>query len=148
MRALAAAQGDLAKRLAELENKTEALAMNQYTFSCNVRNQLKQVFDALRELMATTPEPSRRPIGLVNTDDKGSKGKARSRTYPLQPSCTNDLEENIPVSIHQRKRPHHALAIQPFGQRARHIHRQRKRLEHHHSCVRSREGVFYDPEVS
>lgn len=81
VRALAATHGDLAKRLAELEDKTEALAMNHDTFSRNTRNQLKQVFDALRELM-TPPDPPKRPIGFINPEDKGSKKnpKARSRS--------------------------------------------------------------------
>jgi hypothetical protein len=70
VRALAATHGDLAKRLAELEEKTEALAMNHDTFSRNTRNHLKQVFDALRELM-TPPDPPRRPIGFVLPKDKG-----------------------------------------------------------------------------
>ena len=51
VRSLSATLGDLAKRLAELEGKTEALAMNHDTFSRNTRTQLKQVFDAL------TPRP-------------------------------------------------------------------------------------------
>jgi hypothetical protein len=54
----------LATRLAELEDKTEALSLNHDTFSRNTRNQLKQVFDALRELM-TPPDPPKRPIGFV-----------------------------------------------------------------------------------
>jgi len=37
-----------------------------------------QVFDALRDLM-TPPEPAKRPIGFVTTDDKGNKGKTRSK---------------------------------------------------------------------
>jgi hypothetical protein len=79
VRALATTHGDLAKRLAELEDKTDALAMNHDTFSRNTRNQLKQVFDALRELM-TPPDPPKRPIGFINPEDKGSKktgGRAR-----------------------------------------------------------------------
>ena len=72
VRALAATHGDLAKRLAELEDKTEALAMNHDTFSRNTRKQLKEVFDALRELM-TPPDPPKRPIGFINPEDKGSK---------------------------------------------------------------------------
>ena len=63
---------DLAKRLAELEDKTEALAMNHDTFSRNTRNQLREVFDALRELM-TPPDPPKRPIGFINPEDKSSK---------------------------------------------------------------------------
>ena len=78
VRQLAATQGDLAKRLAELEDKTEALAMNHDTFSRNARAQFKQVFDALRELM-TPPDPPKRLIGFVTDDDKGSKGKVRSK---------------------------------------------------------------------
>ena len=73
VRALAVTHGELAKRLAELEDKTEALAMSHDTFSRNTRNQLKQVFDALRELM-TPPDPPKRPIGFVTDDGKGKKG--------------------------------------------------------------------------
>jgi len=73
LRELAATHGDLAKRLGELEEKTEALAMSHDTFSRNTRNQLKQVFDALRELM-TPPDPHKRPIGFVTPQDKGKKG--------------------------------------------------------------------------
>ncbi|MBG6079272.1 ORF6N domain-containing protein [Rubrivivax gelatinosus] len=67
MRELAATHGDLAKRLAELEEKTEALAMDHDSFSRNTRNQLRQVFDALRELM-TPPDPPKRPIGFVQQE--------------------------------------------------------------------------------
>ena len=63
---------DLAKRLTELEEKTEGIAMAHDTFSRNTRNQLKQVFDALRELM-TPPDPPKRPIGFINPEDKGKK---------------------------------------------------------------------------
>ena len=72
VRALAATHGDLARRLAELEEKTEALAINHDTFSRNTRNQLKHVFNALRELM-TPPDPPKRPIGFVTPEDKGKK---------------------------------------------------------------------------
>ena len=75
VRALAATHGDLAKRLAELEDKTEALAMNHDTFSRNTRIHLKQIFDALRELM-TPPDPPKRPIGFVTPEDKGKKTSA------------------------------------------------------------------------
>jgi hypothetical protein len=79
LRELATSHQDLAKRLDELEHKTEALAMNHQTFSRNTRNQLKQVFDALRELM-TPPDPPKRPIGFVTTEDSGKKStKARRK---------------------------------------------------------------------
>ncbi len=58
LRELATSHGELAKRLDELEQKTEELAMNHDTFSRNTRNQLKQVFDALRELMTRPIHPS------------------------------------------------------------------------------------------
>jgi hypothetical protein len=89
LRELATQHADLAKRLSELEDKTEALALNHDTFSRNTRNQLKQVFDALRELMTppTPPTPPKQPIGFIRHEDKGtgsgsssksSKGKASS----------------------------------------------------------------------
>ncbi len=78
LRELVGSHRELAKRLDDLEEKTEALAMNHDTFSRNTRNQLKQVFDALRELM-TPPDPPKRPIGFVHSDDKGSKARARGK---------------------------------------------------------------------
>jgi ORF6N domain len=78
VRALAVTHADLAKRLAELEDKTEALAMSHDTFSRNTRAQLKQVFDALRELM-TPPDPPKRPIGFVTPQDKGKKTEGAKR---------------------------------------------------------------------
>jgi len=69
VRAMATTHQDLAKRLAELELKTEGLELSHDAFSRNTRNQLKQVFDALRELM-TPPEPPKRPIGFITPEDK------------------------------------------------------------------------------
>src|SRR5262249_37924550 len=62
----------LAKRLDELEQRTEALAMQHDTFSRNTRVQLKQVFDALREL-TTPPDPPKRPIGFVTPEERSKK---------------------------------------------------------------------------
>ena len=64
--------GDLAKRLVELEQKTEGLALTHDTFSRNTRVQLKQLFDAVRGLM-TPPDPPKRPIGFVTPEDKSKK---------------------------------------------------------------------------
>lgn len=75
VRSMAATHQDLAKQLAELQDKTEALAMSHDTFSRNTRAQLKQVFDALRELM-TPPDPPKRPIGFVTPEDKSKGNKA------------------------------------------------------------------------
>jgi len=72
MRELAAVHGDLAKRLVELEQKTEGLALTHDTFSRNTRVQLKQLFDAVRGLM-TPPDPPKRPIGFVTPEDKSKK---------------------------------------------------------------------------
>ncbi len=71
----------LAKRLdaleAKLEEKTESLAMQHDTFSRNTRAQLKQVMDALRELMVA-PEPHKRPIGFTPQDKPTPKAKAKA----------------------------------------------------------------------
>lgn len=82
LRELATSHGDLAKRLDELEQKAEALAMRHDTFSRNTRHQLKQVFDALRELM-TLPDPPKRPIGFVTPEDTGRRlgGKRQDVTH-------------------------------------------------------------------
>ncbi len=63
---------DLAKRLAELEEKTAILDMRHDNFSQTTRAQFKQVFDALKALM-TPPEPVKRPIGFVALEDKSKK---------------------------------------------------------------------------
>ena len=63
---------DLAKRLAELEEKTEVIDARQDNFSQTTRAQLRQVFEALKELM-TPAEPAKRPIGFVQLEDKSKK---------------------------------------------------------------------------
>ena len=77
LRELVGSHRELAKRLDDLEYKTEALAMSDDSFSRNTRNQLKQVFDALRELM-TPPDPPKRPIGFVTPQDKRKKPSGAS----------------------------------------------------------------------
>ena len=69
---------DIAKRLTELELKTESLEMSQDTFSRNTRLQLRQLLDAVREL-TTPPEPHGRPIGFVTHEDK----KAPKASKPI-----------------------------------------------------------------
>ena len=69
LRQVSAVHADLAKRL------TERLELSHYTFSRNTRNQLRQVFEALRELAdkvtpTESPEPPKRPIGFVTLQDK------------------------------------------------------------------------------
>lgn len=77
VRATLATHQDLAKQLSELQDKTESLAMSHETFSRNTRNQLKQVFDTLRELM-TPPEPNKRPIGFVHPKESKDGGKSKA----------------------------------------------------------------------
>ncbi|MDO8292860.1 MAG: ORF6N domain-containing protein [Gallionella sp.] len=73
LREVLASNVELAKRLDDLERTTEALAMQHDTFARNTRVQLKQVFDAIRELM-TPPEPTKkRPIGFISGDEKPKK---------------------------------------------------------------------------
>ncbi len=95
-------RGGLAKRLADLEDKTEAPAMNHDTFSRNARNQFKQIFRTLRELM-TPHDPPKRPIGYISHEDKGKKtsSQARSKTRPcstwaMPPNPATDLSPNLP----------------------------------------------------
>jgi ORF6N domain len=68
LRQAATLHADLAKRLTQLELTTERLEMSHDTFSRNTRAQLRQVMDALKELM-TPPEPHKRPIGFVHSED-------------------------------------------------------------------------------
>jgi ORF6N domain len=84
LREAAVIHKDLAEQLSSLEEKTESLAMQHDTFSRNTRAQLKQVFDALRELMTPPepPPPPKRPIGFVPQDDK-SKPKAGKGAVPV-----------------------------------------------------------------
>lgn len=82
VRAFAASHQDLATQLAELQDKTESLAMSHETFSRNTRAQLREVFDTLRELM-TPPEPKKRPIGFITPDDM-PKPKALKAAKPVR----------------------------------------------------------------
>lgn len=69
LRELIVSNTELAKRLDELEHQAELRALQHDTFAHNTRAQLKQVFDALRELM-TPPAPiKKRSIGFVTADE-------------------------------------------------------------------------------
>jgi hypothetical protein len=69
LRETLAAHKDLAAKLEKLEQKTEALALRHDTLATNTRAQLRQVFEAIRELMGP-PEPKRRPIGFITPEEK------------------------------------------------------------------------------
>jgi hypothetical protein len=66
---------ELAAKLDALEQKTELLSLQHETFAGNTRAQLKQVFEALRQLMAPPPAPKKRPIGFVTGEETKDKGK-------------------------------------------------------------------------
>lgn len=76
LRELIASNKELALRLHELENKTELMSLKHDTFEYNTRVQLKQIFDAIRELMAPPAPAHKRPIGFVTPDDTPAKPKA------------------------------------------------------------------------
>ncbi len=58
---------EFARKLEELERKTEDLALRQGEFAEATRSQFREVIEALRLLMAA-PEPARRPIGCVTPE--------------------------------------------------------------------------------
>jgi hypothetical protein len=76
LRELVVSNKELALRLDEVENKMELLSLKQDTFEHNTRVQLKQIFEALREMMAQPEPPKKRPIGFVTPDDAADKPKA------------------------------------------------------------------------
>jgi len=80
LRQASALHADLARRLAELEDQTGELAARHDTFASNTRIQLRQVFEALRQL-TTPPDPPRRPIGFLPADERkpGAKGGATGK---------------------------------------------------------------------
>jgi hypothetical protein len=73
LREVLASSRELAAKLDALEQKTERLSLQHETFAGNTRAQLKQVFEALRQLMAPPAQADKRPIGFVTPQDK--KGK-------------------------------------------------------------------------
>jgi hypothetical protein len=81
---------DVAKRLAELEMKTESLELSHNTFSRNTWLQLRQLLDAVRAL-TTPPDPPKRPVGFITPDDKKdapkgpAQGAARRQRSPTNP---------------------------------------------------------------
>jgi hypothetical protein len=92
LRQAASLHADLAKRLTQLELTTERLEMSHDTFSRNTRAQLRQVMDALKELMVQ-PETPKRPIGFVHSDElskpmpkamKSAKGASDAKAVGLK----------------------------------------------------------------
>ena len=77
LRQAASLHEDLARRLSEIEEKTERLELSHDMFSRNTRNQLRQLFEAMRAL-TVPPDPPERPIGFVPPEEKKTP-KARSK---------------------------------------------------------------------
>lgn len=69
LRETLASNRELSAKLDALEHKTELLSLQQEAFAGNTRAQLKQVFDALRQLM-TPSNPPKRPIGFVTPPEE------------------------------------------------------------------------------
>jgi phage regulator Rha-like protein len=69
LREVLATHAELAKQLAQLEKKTEALSLKHDSLAANTRAQFKEVIAALRELMRA-PETKKRPIGFVTPKEK------------------------------------------------------------------------------
>jgi len=70
---------ELAMRLDDLERKTELISLKHDSFEDDTRVQLKQIFDAIRELMAPPDPVKKRSIGFVTPEEKPSKPKAMKR---------------------------------------------------------------------
>ena len=84
LREMVLSNKELAQRLDELENKADLIEVKHDNFEHNTRVQLKQVFEAIRELMATPTQPEqpkKRSNGIVTDDDpyltkpKAAKGR-------------------------------------------------------------------------
>lgn len=76
LRELIVSNKELASRLDDLESKTEMMSLKADTFEHNTRLQLKQLFDAIRELMAPPEPAAKRPIGFVTPEQTPTKPKA------------------------------------------------------------------------
>lgn len=79
LREALATSRELAAKLDALEQKTELLSLQHDSFASNTRAQLKQVFDALRQLMAPPDVAPKRPIGFVTPPEKSGKPPAAKR---------------------------------------------------------------------
>jgi len=69
LRAVLATHAALAKKLDEVERKTEALVVEHNALAASTRAQFKEVIEALRALMRP-PDPVRRPIGFVTPRER------------------------------------------------------------------------------
>jgi hypothetical protein len=73
LREVALSHSELSRRLNEVECRLEVLSLQHEEFKGEAGSQLKEVVRVLRELMAPTEPPKKRPIGFVTTDDSQDK---------------------------------------------------------------------------
>jgi ORF6N domain len=73
LRAELASHAALARKLDEVERKTEALVVDHNALAASTRAQFKEVIEVLRALMRP-PEPTRRPIGFVTPQERKKTG--------------------------------------------------------------------------
>lgn len=74
LREVLASNRELTAKLDALEQKTELQAVHHDNLAANTRAQFRQVFEALRQLMASPPSPTR-PIGFVRDAQGGGDDK-------------------------------------------------------------------------
>ncbi len=70
LRETLAAHKVLAANLEKLEQTIASLALKHDILAGSTRVQFKQVFDAIRQLMAPPPEPKKRPIGFIHPKER------------------------------------------------------------------------------
>jgi hypothetical protein len=69
LREIVSSNHELSLRLEKLESKAELLYSKQGNFEQTTREQLRQVFEVIRELMSEPDPPKKRSIGFVTPDD-------------------------------------------------------------------------------
>jgi|ERR1700712_1830464 hypothetical protein len=76
LRELIVSNKELASRLDELENKVDLLSIQHNTLAHSTGVHLKQLFEAIRQLMEPPQTVKKQPIGFVVPEDKPSRPKA------------------------------------------------------------------------
>jgi hypothetical protein len=76
LRELIVSNKELASRLDELENKVDLLSIQHNTLAHSTDVHLKQLFEAIRQLMEPPQTVKKQPIGFVVAEDKLSRPKA------------------------------------------------------------------------
>ena len=73
LRGVLATHAALAKKLDEVERKTEALVVEHDALAASTRARFREVIEALRAL-TRAPDPARRPIGFVIPQERKKTG--------------------------------------------------------------------------